>query len=508
MTNPYYVASGTPSTGAFAASAPMRSEFDDVQAGFDLLPPLTAGTAVVVNGVGTELINTVGRFSLAGDFSTTGNFSVVLAASAAVMLTLPALSGTLATLAGTETLSNKTFVAPILGTIASGNGSNLTGTAAGFNVGHATTADSATTATTAGTASAVAVGGITGLGTGVGTALAINIGSNGAFVAFNGAGGTPSSMTATNLTGTAAGLTAGVASAVAVGGITGLGTGVATALAVSVGNAGAFVTFNGAGGTPSSMTATNLTGTAAGLTAGTASAVAVGGITGLGTNVAAALAISVGSAGAFVAFNGAGGTPSSMTATNLSGTAAGLTVGNATLAATVTTNANLTGPVTSAGNATSIASSIALPGSPTTTTQSASDNSTKIATTAYADRVAGLVGASWTPVDGSGAGLSFTSVSANYVQIGNMVHAYFSLTFPATGDMTNAVIGGLPITAANNNYANTASFLQNNSSAGSLYGVVIKNTKTFSLWNYLNQQNPNNTMSTLTISGCIIYPAT
>lgn len=68
------------------------------------------------------------------------------------------------------------------------------------------------------------------------------------------------------------------------------GTGVATALGVNVGSAGAFVTFNGAGGTPSSMVGTNITGTAAGLTAGAASAVAVGGITGLGANVATFLA--------------------------------------------------------------------------------------------------------------------------------------------------------------------------------------------------------------------------
>lgn len=46
----------------------------------------------------------------------------------------------------------------------------------------------------------------------------------------------------------------------AVGSITGLGTGVATALAVAVGSAGAFVTFNGALGTPSSGTLTNATG--------------------------------------------------------------------------------------------------------------------------------------------------------------------------------------------------------------------------------------------------------
>jgi hypothetical protein len=48
-----------------------------------------------------------------------------------------------------------------------------------------------------------ALGSITGLGTGVGTALALNVGSAGAFVTFNGALGTPSSGTVTNLTGTA-----------------------------------------------------------------------------------------------------------------------------------------------------------------------------------------------------------------------------------------------------------------------------------------------------------------
>lgn len=46
----------------------------------------------------------------------------------------------------------------------------------------------------------------------------------------------------------------------AVGSITGLGTNVATALAIAVGSAGAFVTFNGALGTPSSGTLTNATG--------------------------------------------------------------------------------------------------------------------------------------------------------------------------------------------------------------------------------------------------------
>lgn len=65
----------------------------------------------------------------------------------------------------------------------------------------------------------------------------------------------------------------------AVGSITGLGTGVATALGVNVGSAGAFVTFNGALGTPSSGTLTNATGLPiAGLVASTSTAIGVGSI--------------------------------------------------------------------------------------------------------------------------------------------------------------------------------------------------------------------------------------
>jgi len=96
-----------------------------------------------------------------------------------------------------------------------------------------------------------AVGSITGLGTGVATALAVNTGTAGAFVVNGGALGTPSSGTLTNATGLPIST-----------GVSGLGTGVATALGTNVGSAGAFITFNGALGTPSSGTVTNLTGTA------------------------------------------------------------------------------------------------------------------------------------------------------------------------------------------------------------------------------------------------------
>lgn len=65
--------------------------------------------------------------------------------------------------------------------------------------------------------------------------------------------------------------------------VTTTGTGVLTALGVNVGSAGALVTNGGALGTPSSGTATNLTGTATGLTAGNVAGTGVGSLGSLAT---------------------------------------------------------------------------------------------------------------------------------------------------------------------------------------------------------------------------------
>lgn len=136
-----------------------------------------ATTALTVDNITIDL-NTIS--------STSGNLNITPVAGSAIVL-----DGTISVDAGVVTGITSLGV----------TGTRVT---AGFFTDlTVTNAISGSVTGNAGTASAVALGGITGLGTGVATALAINVGSVGAFVTFNGALGTPSSGTVTNLTGTA-----------------------------------------------------------------------------------------------------------------------------------------------------------------------------------------------------------------------------------------------------------------------------------------------------------------
>jgi hypothetical protein len=52
----------------------------------------------------------------------------------------------------------------------------------------------------------------------------------------------------------------------------------------------------------------------------------------------------------------------------------------------------------------------------------------------------------WTPTDQSGAGLTFTSVTATYTKVGRVVTCLFGLTYPTTVTVNQVVIGGFPFT--------------------------------------------------------------
>jgi hypothetical protein len=146
--------------------------------------PATSATITIADGT---------TLSTAGSVTHAGAFAQTFTATATTTLTLPT-TGTLATLAGAETFTNKTLTSPtlttpVLGTPSSGTLTSCTGLPIST--------------------------GVSGLGTSVATALAVAVGSAGAVLVNGGVLGTPSSGTLTNCTfptlnqntsGTAAGL--------------------------------------------------------------------------------------------------------------------------------------------------------------------------------------------------------------------------------------------------------------------------------------------------------------
>lgn len=150
---------------------------------------MAAGTGELILGQNGSV---VGKLTFAN--ATSGNLQIAppTGALGSSVLTAPATTDTLATLALAQVLTNKTL-----------NCTNNTCTVRLAND-------------------------ITGFGTSVAAALANNIGTAGAPVTFNGAGGTPSSIALANGTGLPIST-----------GVSGLGSGIATALGVATGSAGA-----------------------------------------------------------------------------------------------------------------------------------------------------------------------------------------------------------------------------------------------------------------------------
>jgi hypothetical protein len=113
-------------------------------------------------------------------------------------------------------------------------------------------------------------------------------------------------------------------------------------------------------------------------------------------------------------------------------------------------------------------------------------------------------------VDGSGAGLTYTSNTGWYVRIGNIVTVGCTFTLPANASSAVAVVGGLPFTVANQNYAQTGGVSTQTSYTGTYFMafIPIKNTTTasFNQYSASGLQQPQNQNVSSTYNVQFSYP--
>ena len=113
----------------------------------------------------------------------------------------------------------------------------------------------------------------------------------------------------------------------------------------------------------------------------------------------------------------------------------------------------------------------------------------------------------WTPVDGSGAGLTFTGVFGSYVKIGQLVFVNTTFTYPSTANTSNGLVNGLPFTIASPGDNGVCAGGWGYISGSAILQIHSQNGGTgFRFYNLSTNQN-NNNLSGITFRGGFVYRA-
>jgi len=112
----------------------------------------------------------------------------------------------------------------------------------------------------------------------------------------------------------------------------------------------------------------------------------------------------------------------------------------------------------------------------------------------------------WTPIDSSGASLTFTSVEGTYTKVGRLVTCFFSLTFPSTASASSARIGGLPFTVPAGTSGLNDAILTVNTSSLVIQPYATNNATNFGLLlTYTGSGATNVQLTTAVLRGSITY---
>jgi hypothetical protein len=108
----------------------------------------------------------------------------------------------------------------------------------------------------------------------------------------------------------------------------------------------------------------------------------------------------------------------------------------------------------------------------------------------------------WTPVDQSGAGLTFTSIEATYTKVGRQITCNASFSYPVTASGATAVIGGLPFNSGSYGPASIQGFFSATTatlvSRGVYGGAGVSRVN-------IDKNNATATATNLDMSNALVY---
>ena len=110
----------------------------------------------------------------------------------------------------------------------------------------------------------------------------------------------------------------------------------------------------------------------------------------------------------------------------------------------------------------------------------------------------------WTPADGSGAGLTFSTAVGTYTKVGNLVTVAYSVTYPSTVDTTDMAVSGLPF-APDVNFRHGGSQAYTDKAAAFDCSVTTSSSKIIYRTGGTSAQINNNELSSGSIRGSITY---